>query len=142
MFANTLHKIAMLVDDNEIDIFIVKKMFEQNQFSGRVIIRNSGAEALDYLIGEYEGNRNLPNVIFLDLFMPKMDGYEFLIEYSKLPEMLKKQCKIVILSVLVNPSEIKKLKSNKDVFEILEKPLTKIALNQFSLFEKTFKVQC
>ena len=69
-------KRVLLVDDNDIDNFINERMITTNHFGKQVVVKNSGESALSYL-KENESNTDiLPQVIFLDLNMPVMDGLE------------------------------------------------------------------
>ena len=74
----TLDKIidlVMLVDDNDTDNFISKRIIEITKFAKRVEVKNSGKSALDYLKENQTNAENLPNIIFLDINMPIVDGF-------------------------------------------------------------------
>ncbi|ELR73209.1 two-component response regulator [Fulvivirga imtechensis AK7] len=111
----------MLVDDNEIDIFINQKILEFNRFAKKLLTFNSGRTALDYLGSS--ALEDLPEVIFLDLNMPVIDGFRFLYEFSKFPEKIKKKSSIVILTSSDNLRDKEKVKVNVDVIQFLSKPL-------------------
>ena len=70
--------LVLLVDDNDTDNFISKRIIEITGFSNRVEVRNSGKSALDYLRENQENLENIPNLIFLDINMPVVDGFVFL----------------------------------------------------------------
>ena len=76
---------VLLIDDNDIDNFINERMITTNFFSNQVIVKNSGESALQYLRENAENDNNLPQIIFLDLNMPMMDGFTFLNEFENLP---------------------------------------------------------
>ena len=65
---------VMLVDDNDTDNFISKRIIEITQFSDNVIVKNSGKSALDYLAENIETPDAIPDIIFLDINMPIVDG--------------------------------------------------------------------
>ncbi len=117
---------VMIVDDNEIDIFINKKVVEFNHFASSSICMTSAKEALAYLQEE----NVLPQVIFLDLNMPVMDGYQFLLEYSKLSDNIKSQVRIVVLSSSDNVRDKEKASANKDVMAFVSKPLNELKLTK------------
>ncbi len=72
----------MLVDDNDTDNFISKRIVEITKFAKRVEVKNSGKSALDYLTENQNIPENLPNIIFLDINMPVVDGFVFLYEFE------------------------------------------------------------
>lgn len=122
--------LVMLVDDNDTDNFISKRIIEITQFSKAVEIKNSGKSALEYL-EENKGNPDsLPNLIFLDINMPIVDGFVFLYEFEKFPEEVKDRCKVIILSSSDNKRDIDKIVNNDHVIKFITKPLTEAALNE------------
>ena len=119
---------AMLIDDSEIDNFINLKMLEGCNFAERVYVHTNGKSALEFLknIERMGTGQNVlfPDVIFLDLNMPVMDGYQFADEFEKLPETLKNGTKIVVLTTSLNPSDIDKAKKYPQIIKYVNKPLT------------------
>lgn len=112
---------VLLIDDNDIDNFINERMITTNHFSSRVIVKNSGETALQYLRDNAEGE--LPKIVFLDLNMPVMDGFAFLEEFEKLPEGVKAQCKVIVLSSSISPEDINRASTNPYVVKYVNKPL-------------------
>lgn len=122
--------LVMLVDDNDTDNFISKRIIEITQFAKEVEVKNSGKSALDYL-GEHQDNLDrLPNLIFLDINMPIVDGFVFLYEFEKFNDKIKDKCKVIILSSSDNKRDIDKIVNNDHVIRFITKPLTESALSE------------
>ena len=124
--------LVMLVDDNDTDNFISQKIIELNGFADRVIAKNSGKSALEYLEANENTPAELPDVIFLDINMPIVDGFVFLFEFERFNDELKKKCKIAILSSSDNKRDIERIVDNDYVVKYITKPLTQDALIEIS----------
>lgn len=114
----------LLVDDNETDNFIHKRVIELNHFAKNIIIKNSGKSALEYLQQNQDNPSAIPNVIFLDINMPIVDGFVFLFEYESFPDSIKNKSKVVILSSSDNKKDIDRIVDNDYVVHFLTKPLS------------------
>lgn len=120
----------MLVDDNDTDNFISKRIIEITKFANRVEVKNSGKSALDYLRENQDNIEELPNLIFLDINMPIVDGFVFLYEFEKFSDLIKDKCKVIILSSSDNKRDIDKIVNNNHVIKFITKPLTETALEE------------
>ncbi len=117
------YKNVMLVDDSEIDNMINERMITSSFFAETVTVKTSGESALDYL-KTYNGDQEyFPKVLFLDLNMPVMDGFDFLDEFDKLSPDIKNHCKIIVLSSSISSDDINKASINQYVSKYLNKPL-------------------
>jgi len=121
------YKTCLLIDDNYIDNFVTSRLLENFNFAESIIISQSSSEAIESL---REG-KVTPDVIFLDLRMPVMDGFEFLQEYDKL-EIEKNGVKIFMLSSSLDPTDMRRSLANKYVTQFIHKPLTKKILEDIS----------
>ena len=122
--------LVLLVDDNDTDNFISKRIIEITGFSNRVEVRNSGKSALDYLRENQENLEQIPNLIFLDINMPVVDGFVFLYEFDKFSEAVKRKVRIAILSSSDNKRDIDKIVNNDHVINFITKPLTEDSLEE------------
>ncbi len=117
------YKFVMLIDEDEIDNIINQKIIESNNFSERVMVFQTGTDALDFLRVNAKVAENLPDLIFLDINMPIMDGFQFLEEFEKLESPILDKSKIIMLSSSISPRDIDRAASNRFVKKYLNKPL-------------------
>lgn len=131
MGKNSRHiQLVMLVDDNDTDNFISRRIIEITKFSDDVVIKNSGKSALEYLQENKTERSKIPDLIFLDINMPIVDGFVFLYEFEKFEHLIKDKCKVVILSSSDNKRDIDKIVNNDHVIKFITKPLTELALDE------------
>jgi two-component system, chemotaxis family, response regulator Rcp1 len=101
----------LLVEDNPGDARLTMEAFKEGRVLNRLTVINDGAEALAYLRreGKYS-NRNLPDLVLLDLNLPKMDGREVLAEV-KSDERLK-NIPVVVLTTSSAPEDVMRAYGN------------------------------
>ena len=112
----------LLVDDDPDDNFYHQIIINEMNIVNHIDIVINGIEAIAYLKKE---NQIPPEIIFLDINMPKMNGWEFLEQYKHLNIAQKAKVLIVILTTSANPDHIKRAKEIQDVTGYETKPLTK-----------------
>lgn len=126
---------VMLVDDNDTDNFINKRIIELTNFASKIIVKNSGKSALEYLRDENNHQDGLPDLLFLDINMPIVDGFVFLYEFDSFPQHVKDKVKVAILSSSDSKKDIDRIIDNDYVIKFITKPLTEEALEEVkSLF--------
>jgi CheY-like chemotaxis protein len=118
----------MLVDDNPDDNFFHEREIRKVNPETIVIIKNSGIDALEYLKSKKAGENIRPVLIFLDINMPRMDGWEFLDEYKQLDKKLQSKVTIIMLTTSDNPVDIARTKAFPFITDYIIKPLTKVKM--------------
>ena len=118
------YKTCLLIDDNYIDNFVTSKILESGNYAENIVILQSPEDAIESL----RTGIVKPDIIFLDVRMPNMSGFEFLEVYDEIDIENKKDIKIFMLSSSLDPTDIKKALVNKYVTQFISKPVTHKAL--------------
>ena len=120
----------LLIDDDPIYLLVAKKIIESAGFVGRLTVCADGQEAMYYLTGTEQNGDILPDIIFLDLDMPVMDGWSFLEEFEKFNNSLTKNIILYIVTSSPDAFEISKSRQYGSVKGYLIKPVLKAKFHQ------------
>ena len=123
----------LLIDDNNADNYFHQIVIKHMNITEQIAVATDGVEALDYLTRD---NQTPPELIFLDINMPRMNGWEFLEKYKHLDPKHKSKTIIVMLTTSAHPSDLEKAKNTAEVNGYQVKPLTEEMLNE--ILEKHF----
>lgn len=127
----------LLVDDDDDCNYFHKRLLVDMECTEHIEVATDGQEALDYLISENEdGKYPQPQIIFLDINMPVMDGWEFLEEYRKLQSNQKGQIVLIMLTTSLNPDDKAKASQFEEIKDFQNKLLTRQRMEE--LFEEHF----
>lgn len=118
----------LVIEDNQIDQFIMAQLFKKILNVSDINIANNGKEGIQWVCDNRKKNDE-SLIILLDIQMPIMNGAQFLFEYEKLEDELKRDTQIFMLSSSLDTDEIKRLKDNIYVTDFLNKP---ICVKEFS----------
>ncbi len=119
---------VMIVDDNPIDQLITEYILKLNHKKGDIIVMTSAHEALDYLETNATDPESLPSLIFLDLDMPVMNGFDFLQRFKEYADEVKEGCRIVVVTASETIADIEKMRSDPHVIKLISKPLHRHSL--------------
>ncbi|RMB59184.1 response regulator [Dokdonia sinensis] len=114
----------LLIDDSESDNFVHSRVIKKAQVTDKITIKYSGEEGIDYLKTLINENYPRPSLIFLDINMPGMDGWEFLEHYEKLEDIQKADVVIAMLTTSTSPVDREKAAGFKLLQHFDNKPLT------------------
>jgi CheY-like chemotaxis protein len=113
----------LLIDDDQINNFINKRIIKKLNIAEEINIALNGEEALSYIQKYCGSTGHCPELIFLDINMPVMNGFEFLNEFKNLELENKRNVKIIVLTTSANPGDMQKLKEHS-IKGFVNKPLT------------------
>jgi len=118
----------MLIDDDKVTNFYHKIVIQGINCCERIDVFDDATEALHHL----KGTSELPNIIFLDINMPRMNGWEFIetIMEDGLDKKILNTCIIVMLTTSLNPNDKEKALQYKVISDFRHKPLTKEILKE------------
>ncbi|MGZ3883910.1 MAG: response regulator [Bacteroidia bacterium] len=114
----------LFIDDDEDDNFFHRLVVKEVNGAEYVKIAESGFEALDFL----KEKTRVPQLIFLDINMPKMNGWEFLEEYRKMGD--NGEAVIIMLTTSLNPADKERSETIPEIREFKTKPLNAETLRQ------------
>lgn len=124
-----MNRTILCVDDDPITLMLYKKVIAKAEFGDTILFAQNGEEALELLLKIKSQDSDLttsqtPDLIFLDLNMPVMNGWDFLEHFTKKIHKQSKQISIIILSSTIDPSDYIRAKQYEVVTHFLSKPLT------------------
>ncbi|MBL7844731.1 MAG: response regulator [Cyclobacteriaceae bacterium] len=112
---------TVLIDDSEIDLFIQRRFLEVYSFTDNLIAYKSAQEAIDSLSSNTDNPS--PDIIFLDLNMPNIDGFGFLESFEKMSDPIKEKTRIVVLTSSNNKHDKDLVFQHKNVVQFITKPI-------------------
>ncbi|MEO6329433.1 MAG: response regulator [Ginsengibacter sp.] len=132
-------KSILLIDDDEPTNFFSSLLIEDADCTEHIQIADSGQRALGLLKSDV---LPIPDLIFLDINMPAMDGWEFLEKYRQLPIDHQSKIVIIMLTTSLNPDDREKASKIKEISGFETKPLTSELIDKVLLkyFQSAVKV--
>ncbi|WP_430429050.1 response regulator [Maribacter litoralis] len=116
--------ICCIIDDDPIFVYGTKRIIKEVNFANTVMVYSNGQEALDGLMKISLADEPLPDVIFLDLNMPVLNGWDFLDEFKKCKSKKSEKIIIHIISSSVDPRDLERVKDYEQVDTYILKPIT------------------
>lgn len=119
-----------IIDDDEIFQFITKKSFERLERHDDLLFFLNGEDALIYMQGVINGINPNPDIIFLDINMPIMDGWDFLIELQKISDNGFKLPNIYMVSSSIDDKDLIKSKTFPIITDYIVKPIKDVSIKE------------
>lgn len=119
-------QLTCIIDDDNMYVRLVKRIIKAKHLCKNVLVFENGKEALVYFEAILQNleEGQIPEIIFLDLNMPMMDGWEFMEKFTNVKNKFNKVITLYIVSSSINPVDINKAKSMNGVKDYLIKPVT------------------
>ena len=134
------HKLVLIIDSDEMSSFFNKTIIKQTDIAKNVIAVSNCSEALDY-ISPKKTLHSVPEIIFLDIKTPLLNGWEFLAKYDELGENLKQNIVITSSSELLKEEKVK-LQQYTFVKSFANKNLDQAIVNDINNQLSLTKVKC
>ncbi len=112
----------LVIDDDDINIFIIRKIVEKTGFAVNMIAKTNGQLAIDFLLENRENAEVFPHLMLIDINMPVLNGWEFIEAYEKMD--ITQKVDMYMLSSSVYENDIEKAKTYKIVKGFISKPLS------------------
>lgn len=117
-----------LIDDDDVYQYTFVKALEEFVSRDSIKLFGDGEQALSFIEKNLSDSELLPDVVFLDINMPLMDGWEFMDCFSKLKSSLPKSTRVYMVSSSIDSTDVDRARSLKDVNDYLIKPISLVDL--------------
>jgi CheY-like chemotaxis protein len=130
-----LHKVV-LIDDNETTSFLNNRLLQRLDLAEAIQTFTNAEQAFNQIWGkEADRTSPAPELVFVDLKMPGMDGFEFLTQYSRLAPEMREKTVMTVLTTSMHSADTARVSQYEGV-EYLAKPLTEEKMRM--LLDKRF----
>jgi len=117
--------VVALVDDDKIFRLTASKTITTTSLTEEILQFENGEEALTFLKANAANISALPDLIFLDINMPYVDGWMFLEDFQKIKPNIHKRITIFVISSSIDPRDVTRAKQNNDVSDYVVKPVSR-----------------
>jgi len=117
-------KTIAIIDDDDVFQYTAKKTIAATEIENKIVSFQNGQDAIEYFTKNINKIEALPDLVFLDLNMPIIDGWQFLEQYEIIRKEIKKEITIYVTSSSKNPDDLIQAKNISLVSDYIVKPLT------------------
>ena len=112
-----------IIDDDKIYQFILTSIINKNKLAKNILSFSDGEKAIQYLTSNKTKNEKIPDILFLDVNMPIMDGWMFIEEYARIKNDITKKIVVFMLSSSMNPIDIDRAAKINEISNYIIKPI-------------------
>ncbi len=123
-------KIIYIIDDDDIYQFTTKRLIEISNSNHKVVGIDNGETAIETL-GSIQNSDDFPDIIFLDINMPEVDGWKFLELFRGLSANIEKTIRIFMVSSSTDRSDKDKARSYPEIEDYIVKPFNLEVLGKY-----------
>lgn len=124
----------IVIDDDPLNNTICRLTIKKVLGEVEVLTFTDPSLGFEHIGSEYaaQNGNSVPAILFLDINMPVMNGWEFMERYEELDNAVKDKIKVYILSSSVDERDIEKANANQNIVNYLAKPITKETLAEIT----------
>jgi CheY-like chemotaxis protein len=115
--------IICIVDDDDIYQFTISRTLEIQKTAEKILTFPDGEMAIQFISENLDKPARLPDVIFLDINMPVMDGWQFLEAYEKIKSGVLKEITIYLVTSSIDPTDVERARNISTIKKYLTKPI-------------------
>lgn len=113
-----------LIEDDDVIVYLTQKLIRESNEVELLNVLKNGRKALDYFIENISNLALLPDLIFLDLSMPILDGWQFLEEFEKIRTSIEKPIQLYITTSSISPKDLSKAEEYPFISDFIIKPIS------------------
>jgi CheY-like chemotaxis protein len=121
--SNPKSAVICVIDDDNVYQYTITKTLKALNLAKKILVFSDGEQAIQFLVDNIAEAAEIPDVIFLDVNMPIMDGWQFLEQYVHIKPRLGKEITIYMVSSSVDPVDLERAKKIKEISDYVIKPV-------------------
>ena len=118
------------IDDDGVYKFFMKRVLKIKNLAEDIMSFDDGEQAFEYINENKKNPEKLPDLVFLDINMPIMDGFQFIEEYTKIRSEINKKITIYMVTSSIDPIDLERSKKYSEISAYITKPINVETIQQ------------